>query len=687
MAAPLTDPLQQRAGRLAWIMALLFMLVAGRLFTLQVIERSFLLGKAERQQFAKVEVPGRRGDITDRHGELLAQSVETESVFCSAALVKPYERARVAGALAACLGVNPREMRQRLDANRPFWAKRGAKLEATTRLREYKIGAFSYTAESKRIYPQGRLAAHVLGFADVDGHGLDGVERSYQGALGGKPGLKEVLRDAAGRQLPNQQQWLERPRDGAGLRLTLDAQLQHIAERELEKAYHKFHAKGAAMVLMDPRSGEILALASFPNFDPGVPNATSMEARRNRAVSDAFEPGSTFKVVTAALALENGVVTPETPVDCHGGRLEIFKRVVRDHGNDHMGVVPFRQVLAQSSNVGTVEVALKFGPHKLYDGMSRFGFGQLTGVDLPGETVGMLRPLDKWTPGSMAAIPFGQEFSCNLMRVLVTYAAVANGGQLVRPHVVKELVSASGSTVAPERNGRSSRVISEGVRKQLVPILEGVVDEGTGVAIALPGYPIAGKTGTAQKFNVETGKYSMSQSVSTFVGFVPADEPAFVAAVMLDEPQGMSLGGWTAGPVFRAVVSSALTAYNVAPDEKVSDAQEASAKAAGRSGDPSKAWSSMYKRGTKAATVRQVDVPDVKAMAEAAARQALAKAGLRARVLGKGRVAEQFPQAGAGVLENSTVTLSMEAAPAKPAKGAKAEAAKKSLLARLMEKR
>ena len=597
--------------------------------------------------------------------------METESVFCSVKLVKPWERAHVAHVFAETLGVNEGEMRRKLASGRPFWVKRSCKPEATARLREAKLACLSYNAENKRVYPQGELAAHVLGFTDVDGRGLEGVERSYQSALGGTPGQKEVLKDARGLMLPNQQSWITRPKEGSALTLTIDAQLQHIAERELSKAWHKFKAKGAALVLMDPQSGEILALASEPSYDPSEPSHASGEARRNRAVADAFEPGSTFKAVTAAIALERGVVTPNTLVDCHGGKMEIFGRTVRDHGDDHMGVVPFREVLAQSSNCGTVQVALKFGAQAMYDGMTRFGYGQSTQVDLPGEQVGMLRPFDKWTPGSMAAIPFGQEHSCNLLRVAVTYAALANGGNLVTPHVVKEVVSSSGSARAPERLGKARKILSEGVRKELVDILKSVVDEGTGVAIALPGYHIAGKTGTAQKFNVATGRYSQTQNVSTFVGFVPADKPAFVAAVMLDEPAGMTLGGWTAGPVFRAVVSSALSAYNIAPDEKIQADQEMQANRPGQ--DATKSWVNMYKRGAKAAEVKQVSVPKLLAMNEGSARQALGNAGLKARVMGQGKVTAQFPGAGKSVLQGSTVSLTLEkgAEAAKPAKTAK----------------
>jgi membrane peptidoglycan carboxypeptidase len=256
---------------------------------------------------------------------------------------------------------------------------------------------------------------------------------------------------------------------------------------------------------------------------------------------------------------------------------------------------------------------------------------------------------------------------------------VANGGRLVRPHVVQELIGASGSSVAPERNFASSQVLGETVREELVKILEGVVDRGTGAAIALPGYAIAGKTGTAQKFEMATGRYSKTASVSTFVGFVPAEAPVFVAAVMLDEPQGQDLGGWTSGPVFRSVMSSALAAYGVPPDDKIRDAQEASAKIAVAGGD----WSAMYKRGAKAETVREVDVPNLKGLTEQAARIALARAGLRVRVLGRGRVGAQFPSKGSSVLENSTVTLSLRAADSEAPPEAAASGPGKSLWGRV----
>ena len=313
---------------------------------------------------------------------------------------------------------------------------------------------------------------------------------------------------------------------------------------------------------------------------------------------DAFEPGSTFKTVTAALALERGVVTPDSPVDCHMGSATFFGRTVRDHGTDHMGVVPFSTVLAQSSNVGTVEVALKLGPKVMYEGMTRFGFGQSTGVDLPGRSRG-----HGAAPGQMVSRLHGR----HPLRPGAELQPAAGGRDLRgrgQRRAPGDPPRGEGGGLALGRAGalaplvQSRKVLGEGVRLQLVKILKGVVDEGTGVAIALPGYTIAGKTGTAQKFNQATGHYSMQASWSTFVGFAPAENPAFVAAVMLDEPQGMTLGGWTAGPVFRTVLSSALTSYGVAPDEGVASEQQASANAQSKA-DALDAWTAMYKRGAR----------------------------------------------------------------------------------------
>ncbi len=628
------------------MIALGFGAVALRLADLQLLRRSFLIAKAERQQLRAVPVLGRRGAILDRNGEVLAQSVDTESVFVSARMALKDDQAQLIRALSSELKVNPAEIRAKLRQKRSFYAKRGAKLEATARLKQMKFAALSYEPEARREYPLGGLAGHVIGFTSLDGLGLEGVERQYQSRLAGKPGKKEQVVDARGMALPSQASWLQRPTDGSDVQLTIDAHFQHIAERELEKAWRKHGAKAASMVVMDPVSGEILALANFPSYDPNRPGAYSSEARRNRAVTDAFEPGSTFKVVTAALALEEGLVDLDTPVDCKGGRAEYFGRVVRDHGDDHLGVVPFRQVMAQSSNVGTVEVALKLGPQKLHDGVRRFGFGALTGVDLPGETPGYFRRLPDWTKGSMAAIPFGQELSCNLLHIARVYAAVANGGRLVTPHVARQAdLKSSGESILGGR-----------VRDKLGRMLEEVVEDGTGSPTALPGFRVAGKTGTAQKYNTRIKAYTLHDNVSSFAGYVPAEDPQFLCVVALDEPRGLTLGGWVAGPVFRASMSAMLAARGMSPDEGLL------ARADKKPVTKSTRWTAGLKKGPSAAEVRSVKVPDLRGKTAAQARILLAKANLRAKLVGSGpRVKDQYPDDGEKVKEFTTVKLLLEA--------------------------
>jgi cell division protein FtsI/penicillin-binding protein 2 len=644
--------LQHRIAVVGLILGLAFGVVGLRLFHLQLLSRSFLLAKAERQQLRVIPVPGRRGSIFDRNHEPLAQSIETESVFLSGRMAPKDDQAELVSALAKILNLNPTELRRKIASGRSFYVARGAKIEATSKLRDMKFAALSYEPETRREYPQGRLASHVLGFLDVDSRGIEGVEKQYDKLLAGQPGKKELVVDARGLVLPSATSWLTRPKDGQHLILTLDNQFQHIAERELNKAYLKYRPQSASMVVMDPNNGEILALANFPDYNPNEASKATAAARRDRAVCDAFEPGSTFKAVTAAMALETGVVDLDSPVDCHGGKQEFFGRIVRDHGDDHMGIVPFREVIAQSSNVGTTEVAIKLGAPKLFEGIQRFGFGKPTGVDLPGEAPGLVRPLGEWTKGSIAAIPFGQELSCNLLHIARVYAAVANGGRLVTPHVVKELEGMDGGLSGVDQKPSGQRVLNSKVRAQLLTILEEVVEKGTGTPTALPGYRVAGKTGTAQKYSAKLHAYTMDLNVSSFAGFVPAEKPAFLCVVMLNEPKGLTLGGWVAGPVFRASMGAMLAARNLAPDPQ--ELAQAEAKVLTKA----TRWTGQLSKGQSAAEVKWVRVPSLCGMTVAKAKEALQQEGLLARLVGSGSlVKSQFPEKGETLRQYSTVKL------------------------------
>jgi cell division protein FtsI (penicillin-binding protein 3) len=424
--------------------------------------------------------------------------------------------------------------------------------------------------------------------------------------------------------------------------LTLDSQLQYIAERELDKAYRKYRPRRASLVLLDPFTGEILALANRPAFNCNRAALATEFERRNTANTDTFEPGSTFKVVTAALALENGVVTPQTLVDCKYGKARILGRVVRDHEGT-LGVVPFEDVIAQSSNIGAVTVALKVGKQKFYEGARRFGFGERTGVDLPGEAPGLLRPPEQWSHVSMAALPYGQELSCNLLHVACLYAPFANGGRTVVPHVVKEVRPCSGWSHTPRLSRRGGdRVVGSRVRRQIKEMLEAAVERGTGTPAQLPGFQVAGKTGTSEKYDPRRKAYAFDKNCSSFVGFVPADNPRFLMAVLLDEPHGLTLGGWVAGPVFREVASAALAAWKVAPDRQPDR--------------PAQAKKENPKSGA-ALPGAMVQVPDLKGLDPGQAKKRLKNLGLKPRPKGgQGNVVSQFPEAGRSVRQATFVS-------------------------------
>jgi cell division protein FtsI (penicillin-binding protein 3) len=638
-----------------------FALLAGlglacfRLAQLQLIQHGDLQAKARAQQLHATALPARRGSILDRHGVVLAESVVTESVFVNAHLArgKGFLPAKLAGAL----GVSARWMDLRIRKGKSFWAKRGARLEQTASLKALHLDCLTFDAESKRVYPQGRLACHVLGFTNVDGHGIEGIERQYDSVLAGKAGLMEAARDAHGKDLPADHELRRAAQNGSDLVLTLDGQLQEMAERELAKACRKYRPNWGGMVVMDPATGEILALANLPDYDPNEPSRFSQSDRRDRAVADAFEPGSTFKVITATLALEKGVVKPDTLVNCQGGKGEFLGRTVHDHGDDHMGVVPFSEVIAQSSNVGTVTVAQKLTKQEMYDGVRRFGYGRKTGIDLPGEARGLLRPLENWSGISMAAVPYGQEVQGNLVHVACTYAPVANGGRTVAPHLGAEIrgsgFSRRPSLPADAQSG--SKVISEGVRRQLIGMLEQVVDHGTGTPAALPGFLVAGKTGTAQKVDPRTHRYS-DRTVSSFVGFVPADHPRLLMAIVLDEPRGLQLGGWVAGPVFHDAALGMLAALDVQPDAALLAGKGAQAGIAHLPGKEPK-WKQKPLVAPEPMEAEVVTVPVLKGLDDRGAQKVLAEARLKGVSRGRlGLVTSQFPPAGQHVRAFTSVS-------------------------------
>ncbi len=528
--------------------------VGAKLFTIQIRQSDRLTEIATKQYQRLVPLVSRRGTIYDRSGIELAVSLRVSSVFAQPGVIE--NAADTARALAPVLGRPAEEIRSKLTSDKPFvWLERqvdGRRAEAISDLGLKGIGLFP---ESRRYYPHQDLAAHVLGMVGVDDRGLEGIEHLYDDPLGGKPAFVVAQQDALGRLVFRQEE--PEPRTPIfDVQLTIDKVIQYIAERELAKAVERSRAKAGTAVVLDPRTGEILALANQPPFVPNDYRRANAAARRNRTTTDYFEPGSIFKVILAAGALEEGVVRPSDQFYGENGAIQVGGVTIRDH--EKYGWLTVRQILTHSSNVGVIKIGQKLGKSLYYHYISAFGFGTLTGVDLPGETPGLIRRPKAWSALSLSVLSMGQEVSVTPLQYASAFAAVANGGTLMRPHVVKRFAAQDGSLVRPVEPAVVRRVISPPTAQTLMGMLTDVVEEGTGKEAAVPGYTVAGKTGTAQKVDPAIGKYSHKKIVASFVGAVPAEAPQLVILVTIDEPEILRWGGSIAAPTFREIARDTL---------------------------------------------------------------------------------------------------------------------------------
>ena len=540
------------------IMGFLMIAVAlwARLLWLQIIQPDHWISIARRQHVQVLELPPIRGSILDRNLRPLAVSLRLTSVFADPRHAKNPQL--IAHRLAPLLNRPESVLRQELSRkDRGFvWLARRIPNQAASQIRKMELPGVHLVMESQRFYPHGYLASHVLGFAGLDMQGLEGLELTYDRVLKGEPGWRWLARDARRRGVGAWETGTVPPRDGLELVLTLDTTIQFIAEKALDQAFHQSHAKGACIVVSDPRTGEILALANRPSFDSNQFSQTDPQDRRNRVVTDAFEPGSVFKIVTAAVALGTKTVRPEDTFYCENGSFAVAGRVLHDH-QPH-GVLTFRQVITQSSNIGVAKVAMRCGPEPLYRGIRAFGFGEPTGVELPGEVVGTVKPPRQWSRPSITTIPMGHEVAVNALQLTQLISTVANGGVLVRPWILREIRDPSSGAVVRSFGPRVvRRVVTPEVGRQLQDFLTGVVQEGTGKLAQVPGFQAAGKTGTAQKLEPD-GQYSHTRFVASFVGFIPVGHPRLSIVVVMDEPRFPYYGGVVAAPVFKRVATDAL---------------------------------------------------------------------------------------------------------------------------------
>jgi cell division protein FtsI (penicillin-binding protein 3) len=551
-----------RGRRYALLLLLLcgFGVVLFRLVTLQVLQAAELSSQADRQHQKTVSLEGARGTIVDRHGKILAMNVEVPSVFGVPTTVdSPLKTARQ---LSPILHVRTDELERKLRQDRRFvWLARKLDPEQGRRLDRLSLDGIGVVMEGRRFYPKGPLLAHVLGFSGMDGEGLEGVEHRYESYLHGEKRMMVLQRDALGHTVFPKGMMERSPTPGHSLTLTIDEVIQYIVERELEDAVGRARAKSGTMIVLDPKTGAVLAMAVSPRFDPNAVSALSPDRWRNRALTDAYEPGSTMKAMMAAAAIEERVVRPNTMVFGEHGRMTVANTVIHDH--ERLGWISFAQVIQKSSNIGAAKTGIALGEHRLYRYLQAFGFGQRTEIDLPGEGVGLVRDPKDWGRRSVASISIGQEIGVTPLQMVSAVAAIANDGVLMKPYVVSEIRDADNRILRQVPPQAKRRVISPETARSVTKILEGVVTDGTGTNAAIPGFRVAGKTGTAQKIDPRTGAYSASRFVASFTGYAPADNPQLAMIVVIDEPQGDTLGGAVAAPVFSRVGEQVLSYLGV----------------------------------------------------------------------------------------------------------------------------
>lgn len=550
----------------AGLLAAGFCVVLVRLVNLQVQQAAELTQRADRQHQKNVTLEGARGTIYDRNSKVLAMNVEVPSVFgVPTSLGDPRRTARN---LSPILHVKATELEKKLKQEKHFvWLARKLEPEQGRRLEQLSLDGVGVVMEGRRFYPKGPLLSHVLGFAGMDDRGLEGIELKYEQYLRGEKRNVVLQRDALGRAVFPKGLNEEGAAGGHSLTLTVDEVIQYIAEKELDEAVSRSNAKSGTIVVMDPKTGGVLAMAVSPRFDPNTVGALVPDRWRNRALTDTYEPGSTMKTVIAAAALEEKVMKPDSMIYGENGQMQVAKTVIHDH--EKMGWMTFAQMIQKSSNIGAAKVGMALGEWRVFDYLKEFGFGDKTGIDLPGETGGLLKGPREWGKRSLASISMGQEVGVTPLQMVTAISAIANGGVLMKPHLVSEIRNAKGQLIAQTMPQARRRVISEDTARTLTHLLEGVVTNGTGGKAAIPGYRVAGKTGTAQKVDPRTGAYSSTLLVGSFLGYVPAEDPRLAMIVVIDEPHGEGWGGVVAAPVFRRVGEQVLNYLGVAVDEPV----------------------------------------------------------------------------------------------------------------------
>jgi cell division protein FtsI (penicillin-binding protein 3) len=624
-----------------------------------VFERADLSARALKQQSEFLESPAKRGEILDRNGHVLAYSVDADSIYGVPSELldagrKPADVvAALCGALQDCTPEERKKLLERFSRRGAYKVvKRFASPEQVKQIAKLELEGIGFIKENRRYYPNKELAAHVLGYTGAENVGLAGIESTYDRLIKGQAGQMRIQVDAHHRAFGR----IDKPSTtGATLELTIDQYLQHVAERELQAGVKWAGAEGGSAIVMDPKSGEILAMANYPTFNPNVYGDFDERDRRNRAIQDLYEPGSTFKIVTASAALQEQLFTPDSPIDTSPGYIRFGARTIDEDKHHNYGLQTLKGVIVHSSNVGAIKIGLRVGAERMSDYVERFGFGRPTSPDFRGENRGIVWPAAQLTPSALASVSMGYQIGVTPLQMAAAASVVANGGELVVPRIVRAVIR--GRTRLPVPRTVASRPITAGVAAQLTDIMESVVTDGTGKLSQVPGYTDAGKTGTAQK--VVNRRYSNTDYNVSFVGFVPSRNPVFTIVVMVDSPHKVPpYGGSVSAPIFQKIAAAALRHQavppNVNPQPPVlvvrhsDDANEQTVSTAGT--QPS----------VVTVATRADAFPDLSGLSARDALRILAKLGVSARLTGAGLVVDQEPQAGTPLESSGVATLRLQ---------------------------
>jgi cell division protein FtsI/penicillin-binding protein 2 len=662
-----TITMHERIAVIAVLLVLWSCGIGARLVHLQVYNQRWLADRALRQQERTVEVSATRGRLLDRNGRELARSVEAKSVYATLAEIE--DKPGAARRLSKVLDVAEKALLERLTSDRQFvLLKRKVEPEMAAEVEKLGLEGIELVGEMKRIYPKGSLAAHVLGYCGVDENGLAGLEFVLDEQMRGRDGRVVLTTDARQKSYDAAE---IAPIPGNDVHLTIDEIAQYRVEQALAEGVRKSGANWGIAIVMRPQTGEILALANYPTFDLNAFGAASDDVRRNRAVEAVFEPGSVFKIVPFSGCLEDGLISPETMIDCQYGSINVNGRTVHD---TPYGTLKASDALAFSSNVAAIKMGMKLGNERFYDYIRSYGFGARTGIELPGESPGIVNPVSSWTPTTIGSIPMGHEVSVTALQEVAAMAALANGGEWVQPHVVRRVVSPEGEAVS-ETKAERRRVVSPQTAAAMAGMLEDVVLKGTAKHAKLEGLRAAGKTGTAQKIDPRTKRYSHTKYVASFCGFAPAENPELACIVVLDEPHvGGRTGGVTAAPIFGRILEDLFGDYAIplsAPEPTRAEIASLRAEQASRPAERERLELATPPAPAPDARVPEIEmietsaagsgivVPDLNGRGLRAAMRIGLESGLVVQASGSGLVKKQSPRPGSVVAPGTVLMVEL----------------------------